>query len=810
MLLQPVYLLNVEFLTALWTPTRLRSMSRSKGFVPTSQSAMPSNNRRLLTNLALSVLLIASIWGFSSELDRHYAIAHWLVWRYIGYWLAAITWALSCLAFGLRTVRALRVARHGDDDNLVLAFPLGVFAFHLAVFILGIGHILHWSTFFLLPLAFLLVGVHDLRECLQLWWNRRTRFSHSLLICWLFGACGVALLYFQVLSPETFSHDARWYHLPIAQQYATDGAVKPWPEGWWLAAYPHLSSYLYVWAFLLPKSLIFDRFELCAHLELVVFLATIASIPSLVRKLIPDASARGTWVTIFLFPGIFLYDSNLNVGADHIAALWAIPMMLTVLRLWNRWQRNDCLLFAIFVSGAALTKYSALCIIVPSVLALLLRALYLTFEFKSVSPAQRFRPLLMVGVIGLLGLLLTTPHWLKNWIWYGDPLYPVLNKWLRVHPWNSDSPAQFQLFCNQLGGAGADSSTLGGALRAIYSFSFEASDWPVLHGNVPVFGSLFTLTALCLPLLSAPRRLWGLCVSAMLSVGVWYWVSPRARFLQTALPWMAVCVAATLLLLWNRRHVLVRGLVLALVGLQICWGSDVPFFPTHNMIQESPFRLVTSFLASGFLRTPNRFRFYGDTGAAGELLPNGSVLLLHNVYQANLGVHFVNDLWQGGINYGELASPDAIYQRLRTYGVSDLVWYTKKGLDWTSLAHDMAFANFALNYVIGQRPVGQLTLGHMPRQAPSTTFNDRVAMLTCGQPFRSGWYNLQLLGSGPQSSGTAHPYATVTSPAAAVESAGFLVVEPSCGIRLPPELADRFHEPYDRGQTKFYVRRLGR
>jgi len=173
-------------------------------------------------------------------------------------------------------------------------------------------------------------------------------------------------------------------------------------------------------------------------------------------------------------------------------------------------------------------------------------------------------------------------------------------------------------------------------------------------------------------------------------------------------------------------------------------------------------------------------------------------------------VHFVNDLWQGGINYGELASPDAIYQKLRTYGVSDLVWYTNKGLDWTSLAHDMAFANFALNHVIGQRPVGLLTLGHMPRQAPSNPFNDRVAILTCGHPLRSGWYNLRSLGSGASGSGAARPYAAMTNLAAAVESAGFLVVEPRCGIHLPSDLADKFHEPYERGPTKFYVRRLGR
>ena len=47
--------------------------------------------------------------------------------------------------------------------------------------------------------------------------------------------------------------------------------------------------------------------------------------------------ARLTWIAMFLFPGIFLYDSNLHAGADHIAALFCIPLVLALLRVWRSW-----------------------------------------------------------------------------------------------------------------------------------------------------------------------------------------------------------------------------------------------------------------------------------------------------------------------------------------------------------------------------------------------------------------------------------------------------------------------------------------
>jgi hypothetical protein len=305
--------------------------------------------RDRIINVLLCLLLAAAIGIFLWVVDVHYAVSDWLAWRYLTIAALTLVWSVSCVSAGCFLLDRMGIGSRADYRELVLAFPLGVLAFQLAMFLLGLAGLLGTVAFFLLPLTFLLAGGERFSAALYRLAQRRAS-QPPLRSLWevgvlLFGAAGVGLLYFQILSPEPFSWDARWYHLPIAEQYALEGAVRRSPVGWWLSAYPHSASLLYAWAFLLPVGKQFDRLELCVHLELAIFLATVASIPALVRTLAPGLRGRGAWAAIFLFPGIFLYDGNLHAGADHIAALWCIPMGLALVRTWYSWQARDAILF---------------------------------------------------------------------------------------------------------------------------------------------------------------------------------------------------------------------------------------------------------------------------------------------------------------------------------------------------------------------------------------------------------------------------------------------------------------------------------
>jgi hypothetical protein len=121
----------------------------------------------------------------------------------------------------------------------------------------------------------------------------------------------------------------------------------------------------------------------------------------------------------------------------------------------------------------------------------------------------------------------------------------------------------------------------------------------------------------------------------------------------------------------------------------------------------------------------------------------------------------------------------------------------------------MAFSNFALNYVRGTRNSGEMSFGRLPTQAPPTAFNNRVAISTCGHPFRSGWYTLESLVSPTPGHPKTPPNAPLRDLSDAAQTAGFIVVDPQCSASLPPQFLQRFHEPYTFGAIKYYVRKLG-
>jgi hypothetical protein len=260
---------------------------------------------------------------------------------------------------------------------------------------------------------------------------------------------------------------------------------------------------------------------------------------------------------------------------------------------------------------------------------------------------------------------------------------------------------------------------------------------------------------------------------------------------------------------WNRRSFALRGLVAALVAFQIIWGADVPFFPTHNLINDSPIRLVSNFQASGFLRKPDRLVLFGDEGRVAQHLPADANLLVHETNtHVGFGVRTVNDQWQARLSYATLASPSEIYRELADLKVTHMTWESRQS-GWNSLGSDLAFFGFALNYGVDPVVIGQFTLARFPTSPPPSTFNDRVAILGCGNPYPNGFYRIGRLTIPDPGQPGPTPEGPIPDPQVAVRDAGFLVVDPGCTLVMPPETGTLFHPPMAlvRGPLQLYVRR---
>jgi hypothetical protein len=469
-------------------------------------------------------------------------------------------------------------------------------------------------------------------------------------------------------------------------------------------------------------------------LELVVFVVTLVSVSALARALLGPGRGRLAWVACFAFPCLFLHD--LQLAADHLGALWFAPIYLCLFRAWKTLDARFVSLTAACAAGAVLTKYTAYPTIVLPGLALLARSAYLL-----VRPVEtRSAVLRSLGLALFTGLSLSASHWLKNLIWYGDPLYPTLSKYLHPRPWSSDAALVTDVYLNKVGLNRPEHSLTGvwETFKSMYSFSFQANEFYEYHRNVPYFGSLFTVATCGLPFVKASRRTWGLVLGIYISLFCWYWLSHVDRYLQAFLPGMAAVVAVVFDACW-RRGWFFKAPVVAAVALQLVWGADVFAIPVQvERYRRSLSTIGATYNGGDSLRTAD----LGSWLAVGEDLPKAAVLVVHDSFW-HLGIQrrTIND-WvglQGGVNYGRQSSAREIYALYRQLGATHFAFGLAPMND-NSLAGDLRFLDFVNRFAVGRHYVGGISIAAMPQQPPPVEGPDWVLVQACSNNYAPGIY----------------------------------------------------------------------
>ena len=770
--------------------------------------------RLRLGESGLAVLLVLLLAIFLRAVHAQYPLDEWLFFRYAKYWLYAALFSSACLAAGLRVLGFILPYPPRVGERLTLGFALGVLVFALGLFVIGLVGLFGRIFFFAWPAALLVFGGPQLWRSL-----RRARahlqppFMRLLLPRGGIESLAAALIlisalaiYLQVLTPQNVSYDAGWYHLPIAEQYAATGAIRPFAEGWYLGAYPQLSSLLYAWAFQSPGDL-FDHQALASHLEWALFLATLPSISALTRKLLFPVRTPFAAAVLFLFPGIFLYDSNLNTGADHILAFWAPALGIALFRMGRAFSVREGILGGALLGAAVLTKLQACYFVVPSALFVLVLA----------SRARRLGPALAWG---MTALTISSAHWLKNWICYGDPLYPMLHGVFPSHPFHPETTAEFERAFWPEGFAlkGTLFERIVETLKALVTFSFVPHNWGSFHGDTPVFGSLFTLTA---PMLLYFRRTWKLGLFAIaihIGIAVWFITTHQDRFLQALLPWMAASTAAILVLAWREGRWIRVG-VAALVAAQFVWGADVYFFRTHAMIGDAPLKALIEFVGAGHRKEyQSRFHVHDEMRKIGQAMPTGAKVLVHNSRdRLGLGVAAVTDEsgWQGAIEYLDLSAPRAVGQMWRELGITHVLWRTEHSdMSPQDLAREAVFARAihamgdGAPQVSGGWRIAKLR-PNLP-ESPDMTSALRIAWLGCGGDPPTGIYAPH--GLVPRVPGRMLKVEQlVTDPQTALSGVDALVLRPSCdyAAKVKPTIETKFNLYTTAGDVGLWIKKPG-
>ena len=775
--------------------------------------------------VGLALGIVGSVALILNRVNKHYPVQEWLFWRYAAYWALMFLLTAACLSVGHRISTLLSPRRAPIGEHLVTSFALGMFTFFLGMFIGGVAGL--WQPWFAVvwPLLLFAAGAaptfrYGRRLVRHIRWLRsRPRPARSpwRLPILGFGLISLVALYFVTITPANISYDARWYHLAIAEHYVSIGGIARFDEGWIQGSNPQLGSILYSWGFMLPWTKLFDKALICAHLEYLLFVWTLAGVPALVRRLLHGRRASLAWVATFLFPGIFLYDSNLSVGADHVGAFWAAPIFLALLRAWSVPGPRKVLPLAVFIAGAMLSKYTVIILAVGPILAMVSRGTWVGIARlvrKAPGAAQAW---LGLGVFAIAGVVLTAPHWLKNWIWYGDPAYPVLHKHFADRPWTADSAMFYGIGFEDrlLAPKGTFFEKAWETFKILWTFAFEPHNWPRFHGDVPVFGFLFTISTVLLLAFRRSARVWALVLMTWIGMITWVSIHPRDRYLQSILPWMVAVTAAVLILAW-RSHWFHRVLLGTLVGVQMVWGSDVYFFRTHAMVQDSPIKAAVDFIATGHEKKyDKRLEPFGDMERIGNTLPPDAKVLVHEEH-ITLGLQRprVNDWpgYQAGLVYGRLASPRALYDLLTSWGVTHILWKHQTSRVADSIGGDLLFLGFAIQDVAETKPFGSWRLARLTLSPPEGPFNDTVAYLTCGTGYAPGLYHRQSM---TLPDGRSDPYPKPVRPAGKgaalqtlIREAEYVVWNPKCQPTVERGWLSGFQRIGVRGKaTEMYVRR---
>ncbi len=736
---------------------------------------MPS---RLLRPLLVTLACGATGACFLTLLNGHYPIRDWLFWRL----LVIASWCLffhaACFSFGHLVVsRWLRQSRLPTTEKVVASMAVGMVAFVTAMYIGGalalygpIFAIVLPSLMFVAGAAELVVFVQDRRAVRAA--HRRPPL-HPLITAAIVGGvlcCG--LLYLQGMTPEALNYDSRWYHLTVAQDYAREGRIVPFP-GDYNKNMPQLAGLVHAWGWMVPGLSEPLRWMLALHQELAMVLWTLAAVSSGVSWFSARARVPGAWTVFFLFPGIFVYDSNIGGSADHFLGFFALPLFLATVRAGEGLAPRRCALLGILVAAAVLTKYQSVYLL--GALGALFIGLWLRRIAEDVWPRPdsagpattptrtQSRAWLWKGpvTVAVVALLLSLPHFVRNWIFYRNPVYPYLTPiFSGSHPTQPNTPLLVanMLVDNNAHPQGSFWQKLGDAFLLLFTFSLK----PHYSLSRPVIGSLFTLLLPVILLLRRPGRLVLGALVSLVALLAWGFTYRVDRNLQTFLPLLIAVTGGVIVRAWDTGWLARPGLV-GLVLAQLIWSGDAFFFSGFEHMADA-----VTLIRSGYEgQAKTRFEKYLRAQVAmSERLPANAVVLFHNS-RLSLGVNrpVVQDLpgFQGLISYRGVRTPRELCELYRSLGITHVVH--ERGA-WKAFTRqeEVVFASFLARFAPNRTQVGEYELVELPAELPPVEAPYRV--LSLGLPgYRDGIYPVDAMGTIEVLSDHLKTYATPSAPA---------------------------------------------
>ncbi len=482
----------------------------------------------LLPALGLAALLLGTLLpadplqasGWASILVSAYAV------------LLAVWFVLVCMALGRFLLNHWVHGGVSQLEHACLAAGLGMGTVSYSLLALGLLKILTPQSILMMLMVLWAIGFREgcalAEEAIDFLSRLSSTWLHlSRMQKWVLAAAALLglLTILRALEPP-WGYDALMYHLEGPRQFLAQRAIYPSHLNWRMD-FPFTVELLYS----VGVGLGSDSFANLIH---VSFFGLVACATYAVARRLGDGRTA-TVALVFLLGmpllGIWAVHANVDLG-------WMAFETLSVMCVFI-WYRNGSarwLVLAGSLMGFALgTKYLAATGVGTTAVLVLLNP-------RGGTARSKLRSL---GVVALATALVASPWYLKNWVWFGDPLFPYFGGGSKLDPFRMRMLSGFSA------AFGAVHTPLDFVLLPFLMFLRPLSftmDYPELPPTLALPG-LSLLVFLAYPLLTRLRPVSNLYLGALVRLLTWATLLvtlPALRYLVPVFPLASVVAGHTL------------------------------------------------------------------------------------------------------------------------------------------------------------------------------------------------------------------------------------------------------------------------
>lgn len=436
----------------------------------------------------------------------------------------------------------------------------------------------------------------------------------------------MALALIAALAPPT-AKDTLLYHISLPRVFIAAGGFTDVPNN--IANFLPLGAEMHsVWAMLLGQLLNARAAEAASGATLFAFF------PLLVAFTYGWARLRGlnrAWATISALliasvPTVYAVAASSYI--DLALTLYVAMAVAAVARWWDTLDREQLVYAALALAFALCIKLTAIFVVFPLALVILLRARQAQGEASDEGGATVGR-IAMGGMLALvLAGVLASPWYIKTWAQTGSPVFPFyLNIWKGSAPgWDTERSLLFQELNSRYGGY--PKNALDYLIAPARLSLMGQPELPAYYDGVIGVAFLFGL-----PLIVWAWWKLGLDVELRIAAAVsgvlfifWLFSSEQLRYLLPALPGLAVSVAASCALIAGRGKGGARIIQWTLIAIALAGClTTLAWFAEQN-----PLRVVAGGEARGDYLA-RRLDYYPYYEVVNTELPKGARVWLINM-----------------------------------------------------------------------------------------------------------------------------------------------------------------------------------